>query len=145
MKRFAVIILLVTAVAGFAVAEDLLGLEIVFEAGIMHNNLFQLYENDLLTEEVHMGSNFYFDTLMRFYVWRFFLEGDFSWTVFGIYVSDDCMTFGGALGFVPWDPLTIKVGMRYKDLDILAMPVNYQSTFMESYVNVSLKLGKTWP
>jgi hypothetical protein len=139
-----VILLVLMAVSGTTWADEIWGLLTTLEAGTMSNNIFKLYEEDDLTEQITLGNNLYTSLKIRLFLWRFFVGGECDVAFFNFYTTVYNISMGGSFGLYPSDWLMIELGIRYKDRDSLAVPEHYHSTFLESYLKLKLSLGRTW-
>jgi hypothetical protein len=144
------VVLLVPISASSASLESLLGLQIGANVGMGYNNLLWLYENKQAIEEIKLGRNIFYGFYGRFFVWKFYLGGDFNVTLHAT-SSDQAYTSGGfSLGMFPLEFLNLEFGLRNKELEMLAIPYRYHEERLihnehkELYFKILIDVGKTW-
>jgi hypothetical protein len=107
------------------------------EMGVMEDGVFQYFEDNEKTEELSLGNNFYFDITIRFYVGRLFLELNRADAFyFNGYSAPYMMTLGAALGWVPYNRLTLKIGYMLREFESISIPEHHQ--YKDNIVRVEL-------
>ena len=139
------ILFVVSAVPSSFADDGIFGLQFIVEVGTVQNNLFNLYEDGGLTETMNLGTNWYVDAMLRFFVWRFFLSGRAQGymynNMYNIYTILEKWAFEVSLGFFPWDFLSVEIGWNYNRIGGLAVPYQYTSQYNNLFFRVTGKIG----
>lgn len=146
MKKTIIILSLLFLVGTFiANTEDIFGFQLKDEVGTIQNNLFHLYEEGDLVEQMNLGRNIYNRLMVRFIIWKFYLGGELDINLYAPLTNYNYYaSLGGFLGMYPWDWLNLELGARWKDRDSIAVPYDYHAEHVETYLQLGLNLGKTW-
>ena len=150
MKRFfthlVVIILLFSGTVGFADRSNV-GFHYSIELGILSENSFDLFENNVLTEKMFIGSNMYIDVLLKLYFWNFFLSTyghiEFYPGLFSILPKQ---SYGISVGIMPCDIIIIELGYSFNDIWQITVPYNYHvgmyhNLYIRTYLRISGNIG----